>query len=675
MTIKYLDSKRISLDTSATFTTDFSTGWAETGSQYTIGSNQIDYVTKRDGADHYVNLDLQDSNALGSGNNLSDTAFVVRWHMTNSGNTSDGYTVTDYLTVRSGNTGSGQSQDYFAFRLEHGHRNELTPIVGNGGDLESPTSIGANLAGIVSATMDNYFEIKRTSATSVTFGIYSDSSYSTLVNEQTLTVSSSYTGMRYFSMMTRNSSTRGSTMTGVLNDIKIYNGVTSAPSKPTNVQDNSILVEKDTGRRYWLNSKTLNEDFSSDNWTDIGSNGVTGGHLQLDSYLDGTDNTTYRAITELSDTEFVMKFSFKPSYTGYTTGTWSHLVYFGLASGTGNSASTQDWVTIGIEAWSSGNRKIGGFAINNNTAISDMPSTPANNSIMTFASATTYYCKIIRNGDDFTFNIYSDSAYSTQVGTVTRTVSGITGLDTLVGTNWIISKSGSSGNDGALDCEIDDISIWNGTTTGATWTMEPTFRDEYTGGWTTNSGTGVAVSGGEVTWNIAGNQSNQISKAIGSTLSDTAWVAQFEVELSAYSSGEANILALSSGTAVTAQNSTDDTILVRFADTGKYNVSFRTGNGTDYSYVSTIDKPANGTRHYITLVRNSSTEAILYVRTGSHSGTQVTNSPHTVTQSTMSGATGLDTVTQGGWNTGNSGRTLTMVGDNLKIYNGVTTIN
>ena len=213
-----------------------------------------------------------------------------------------------------------------------------------------------------------------------------------------------------------------------------------------------------------LPSVTFQDNLSSDNWTDAGSNGVENGHLQLDSYLDGTDNTTYRAITELSDTEFVMKFSFKPNYTGYTTGTWSHLVYFGLASGTGNSASTQDWVTIGIEAWSSGNRKIGGFAINNNTMISDMPSTPANNSIMTFASATTYYCKIIRNGDNFTFNIYSDSAYSTQVGTVTRTVSGITGLDTLVGTNWIISKSGSSGNDGTLTCEIDDVEIYNGVT-------------------------------------------------------------------------------------------------------------------------------------------------------------------------------------------------------------------
>ena len=44
--------------------------------------------------------------------------------------------------------------------------------------------------------------------------------------------------------------------------------------KPTNVQDNSILVEKDTGNRYWFSDPpTFQDDFSSaDNWVDVGSN-------------------------------------------------------------------------------------------------------------------------------------------------------------------------------------------------------------------------------------------------------------------------------------------------------------------------------------------------------------------------------------------------------------------
>ena len=37
-------------------------------------------------------------------------------------------------------------------------------------------------------------------------------------------------------------------------DFKFYSGVTTPPAKPTNVQDNSILVEKDTARRYWFDS-------------------------------------------------------------------------------------------------------------------------------------------------------------------------------------------------------------------------------------------------------------------------------------------------------------------------------------------------------------------------------------------------------------------------------------
>ena len=201
----------------------------------------------------------------------------------------------------------------------------------------------------------------------------------------------------------------------------------------------------------------------------------------------------------------------------------------------------------------------------------------------------------------------------------------------------------------------------------------PTFEDDYTSGWTTNAGTGVTLSGGEVTWNIAGNQSNQISKAIGSTLSDTQWVLQFEIELSAYSSGEANIIALSSGTSVQGQTSTDNSIICGFGDVGRYNVWVRTGNGTDYSSLGSIDKPANGTRHYITLIRTSSSEVKLYVRTGSHTGSQVTNSPQTITTE-ISNVTGLDNVLHGGWNTGTASRTLTMVGDNVKIYDGVTSV-
>ena len=290
--------------------------------------------------------------------------------------------------------------------------------------------------------------------------------------------------------------------TGKLDDLRIYSkeldqsevtmiynsGNGTEENKPTNVQDNSILVEKDTGRRYWFDEATavtLSDDFSSDNWTDVGSNGVTGGHLQLNPFLNGTDNTTYRAITALSDTAFVMRFSFTPVYTGHSSGGSSKIVWFGLASGTGNSNATQDWAILGIEGWSTSEQKIGGYAINNGTAVSQFPSS---SNFMSFTSGTTYYCQITRDVDDFTFNIYDDSAYSSQVGTVTRTVSSLYGLDTLVGVNWLVSGS----NNATATNEIDNIEIYDGVTsaTPATWTSD------Y------SATRGVAMGGGQNSFSI-----------------------------------------------------------------------------------------------------------------------------------------------------------------------------
>ena len=251
--------------------------------------------------------------------------------------------------------------------------------------------------------------------------------------------------------------------------VMITNSFDKFPNEPTG------LMYEQFGK-IGLNPSTITmeDDFSSDNWTDVGSNGVTGGHLQLNPFLNNSDNTTYRAITALSDTKFVMRFSFTPVYTGHSSGSSSQIVWFGLASGTGNSASTQDWVILGIEGWSTAEMKLGGYAINNGTAVSQFPSS---SNFMSFTSGTTYYCQITRDGDDFTFNIYSDSAYSTQVGTVTRTVSGITGLDTLVGTNWLVSGS----NNATATNEIDDVKIYDGVTSTTSPKVKQHFIEYFSG--------------------------------------------------------------------------------------------------------------------------------------------------------------------------------------------------
>ena len=470
--------------------------------------------------------------------------------------------------------------------------------------------------------------------------------------------------------------------TGIDASFKLY--LATDGSKPTNVQDNSILVEKDTGRRYWFDADSSN--YTQYGWAVDSTVRIqtAGASASLPSTGTFTWSFWYRPNSISAEHYLFNKMGsqtneYSPRLYLQTTGalkatsTTNNVGYGGQAI-TSNTMTTGSWNHVIVKQTGSTI-----YAILNDGAVASASVISGNNSgedYQFFLDATGV------DGDIKNAILYSTALSASDITALynsgvpaTSSTAGVTSnilIEHIFDSSVSITSAANTGSLGGSASVISGTASVVGTP--ATWTMEPTFRDEYTGGWTTNSGTGVAVSGGEVTWNIAGNQSNQISKAIGSTLSDTAWVAQFEVELSAYSSGEANIVALSSGTSVQSQSSTDNSIICGFGDVGRYVVWVRTGNGTDYSNLGSIDRPANGTRHYITLIRTSSTEVKLYVRTGSHTGSQVANSPQTITTQ-ISNVTGLSNVLHGGWNTGNSGRTLTMVGDNLKIYNGVTTIN
>tara|TARA_B110000285_G_scaffold11274_1_gene11213 strand:+ start:37 stop:1305 length:1269 start_codon:yes stop_codon:yes gene_type:complete len=226
------DTRKIyhSVASTPTFEDDFSTdkSWTEVGTQLTIDTTtnfRIDYVMKRDGADHYADKDMQDADCL-NGVNLSDEAFVVRGHMTNTASTGTSYSADGYFAVRSASAPDSTAQDYLAFEFSWGTGAGIRAIAGDGIAIDSATNYTSYFATPITATMDVYLQISR-SGNTATFGIYSDSAYTTLVEELSLTIASTYTGLRYLSLVTRNSSSQSSTMTGYLDDIEIHNGVTT----------------------------------------------------------------------------------------------------------------------------------------------------------------------------------------------------------------------------------------------------------------------------------------------------------------------------------------------------------------------------------------------------------------------------------------------------------------
>jgi hypothetical protein len=89
------------------------------------------------------------------------------------------------------------------------------------------------------------------------------------------------------------------TITSTIDDLKIWNGVTSISSRPSNVQDNSLLVEKDTARRYWFDARGADTTTTNSNVNDVahfelqvGANYVIGEQITSGNALIGKEITS-----------------------------------------------------------------------------------------------------------------------------------------------------------------------------------------------------------------------------------------------------------------------------------------------------------------------------------------------------------------------------------------------
>ena len=102
------------------------------------------------------------------------------------------------------------------------------------------------------------------------------------------------------------------------------NAGTLADVKPTNVQDNSILVEKDTGNRYWKTPPTVTfqDDFSTspNGWTSVGSTvTISSGALRAVSVNTASDDRLHKGLGfTLSNSVWVCQFEVNLSTSNYT---------------------------------------------------------------------------------------------------------------------------------------------------------------------------------------------------------------------------------------------------------------------------------------------------------------------------------------------------------------------
>ena len=198
-----------------------------------------------------------------------------------------------------------------------------------------------------------------------------------------------------------------------------------------------------------------------------------------------------------------------------------------------------------------------------------------------------------------------------------------------------------------------------------------TFSDDMdsSSGWTT-VGSGISITGGKLTGtDVTLNGENRIHKAIGTTLSDTAWVLQAKLTIEAPNNNNGYFypIVISNGNGDFNQATSVDMIFF-LVDGSSATGYFRSQDGTTQTNVAT------GTTHvstfWIDIIRDGST---MTMKGYTSEANQTSGTTSFNVNFTISGTvSGLDTIQSGAsdFNTATQSWSI----DWVRIFNGVTTV-
>tara|TARA_R110000751_G_scaffold24858_1_gene68079 strand:+ start:35 stop:2107 length:2073 start_codon:yes stop_codon:yes gene_type:complete len=690
MAINYLDSKRIvklssDIVQTVTYETDFSsnTGWTATGSNVVIDTSAsyrvMDFnIPNSTNAVDAISYDLTST---------SDSAWVLRFKltMTNFSTNSTGHAkkVCIGLSSASHSTAIESSQD--AIGILFGSWSSGTKIRSRDSDGGSwMDGSGTDFAETFVDDEVYYVEIKRTSTTAYTVSLYNDSTYSTLIEAESETMASTVSGLRYIKVgVDTTTSAPDGTFAGQIDDMKFYNGVSSLSNKPTNVQDNSILVEKDTANRYWGSNSTVKVSDIEDKTLVANGSGIgySGAYIDINipNFASYTGDYRLRTLdTTITTTDFVLDFDWWRQGSNNPPNTSAGLVLRSSQSGLSieNSGITSD-------DYIRTNANDAGTTLE---FLWHSAGTSTETSIGTIAVGSIQAWKYMRlTRTDATTLKFEQFSSEARTGSATLTVN-YTSLPSSwgLGLKYIGGYCSDANAGGGLHERLQNIdlsSTSNGTLT--TWTMNPTYETDFTTntGWVSNaSNVVVNTSTKKLTfaW-TAGTPNQQIYYDLGS-VSDTAFVLRYVVNFSTLTSASEHLPVFSiklSGSNSSAEYppAASQIAMQLSAGTGSDNVyfkSYNTSGGGDPQPTAISWNPTIGTDYYVEMIRNSATLGTLNVRTGSHTGTMVTNFPMTASP-LDSGCTGLRYIRLQQYP--NSFGNITGTMDDIKFYNGVTTPN
>ena len=667
MTVEYKDSKRIVALSSdvlntPTYSDDFSssTGWTQTGTSVTVSSGIAGGTTVDLNSDDRIDKSIT---------TISDSIWTSYFDFklnsfSNSADTS--------FTLLSINDGTGDLIAGDALIVQCAELSS-TPQV----RLRTYLSGTANVTSssiTINLTQTYYGIVRRLSTTEYDLRIFSDSARTTQIGSTTLSGANANVGGfdNVGTGATFGFGNASDTANYTLDNLKIYDGISSTTNKPTDVQDNSLLIEKDTARRYWFSEATpttFENDFgTTSDWTKVGTtitvNDHVSGKCSINDPANSSSDRVYKSLgVTLSDTAWVATCEINISAISGSERAFP--VQF--SSTTGSYRSSHDSIAIRLGGDLSGSSPSIGMSRNDGGTVIHL--TDANS--IQVSTGTLYYVKIWRDGSDLKLAVYTNSDYETgQVGSTQthQSLGSPTGLS-----NVVIGSDDAS--TGGVNATVDNLKVYNNVTTAtpATWTMEPTFQDDFSSDNWTDSGSNVDISSGVMNFDIDRTTTDQSSYyQLSSALSDTKWVVRLhDVIVTTKSGGVEVFIGVSSNTsgAQTAQdfiglNLGDNTAnpVLGGVDSDGAVIARLAG---DYTY-------SLSTTYNIEIIRESATSYRIKVFSNSgFDSTVLFSQSYTCTATT----TGLQYVKFANGQVAGSTENIIGTCSKIEIYNGVTSIN
>ena len=161
-------------------------------------------------------------------------------------------------------TAQNSAQDSIMMYQNHDFNDSFSASYSNGSGMPQTNTETPDYA----TGTDYYCELKRTSSTTIESRMWTGGYDGTLLSSAEDSVSNSdianVTGLRYVKMSNIKASQGGSVITGTIDDIEFYNGVSSLSSKPTNVQAGSRFEETDTRKMYHRDDVDWKEENSNE---------------------------------------------------------------------------------------------------------------------------------------------------------------------------------------------------------------------------------------------------------------------------------------------------------------------------------------------------------------------------------------------------------------------------